>query len=236
MSRHFYGELEFPATEKGPFVACNMVVSLDGKVTADGRQPSSLGSSFDALTMNVIRSHFDAVLAGGNTIRQFPFYLGVRPELTVIRETKGLESQPLTIILTQSGELPVNGSLFKNPPRPPLIITSQVGAQKLAKTVVAQSTVEILEELNAANISSLLSEKYQVQRLLIEGGPSVNYQFIQAILLRELFLTISPQLIGKRTDLSLAMGDQVLDSASEVKLLSVNQHDNEVFLRYRFSW
>lgn len=236
MAIHFYSDLKFQASPKRPIVACNMVMSLDGKVTADGKQPDSLGSSFDLLTMNVIRSHFDAVLAGGNTIRQFPFYLGVRKELEATREKMGLVSQPLTVLLTKSGKLNAQTPLFTNPPRPPVIITSAKGAENLDPRIKAQSKVEVVENPNPQKICALLWENYQVQHLLVEGGPSVNYQFMQAQYLDELFLTLSPHLIGKRTDLNVAMGDQVLEKAEQIKLLSTNQHSDELFLRYRISW
>lgn len=236
MVKHFYEEIELPIPPNRPLIACNMVMSIDGKVTANGIQPANLGSSFDRKTMRVIRSHFDAVLTGSNTIRQFPLYLGVTPEFEQKRQSKGLAPQPLTIILTNSGKLPAEGPLFTSPPRPPVIITSPKGADNLAVQVSKVSKVEILDAPTPQAISTLLRDKYGVQRLLVEGGPSVNYQFMQAKLLDELFLTISPHLIGKRTDFSLAMGDFVLASSQLIKLVSVNQHSDELFLRYNINW
>lgn len=236
MSNHFYQELEFPSSNRRPFIACNMVTSLDGKVTADGTQPSSLGSSFDRRTMGMIRSHFDAVLAGGNTIRVHPHYLGVPKELEESRREKGLPAQPLTVVLSRSGNLEPGSSLFTKAPRPPIVITSPNGARNLASSIKEQAQVEVMESLDPCSIVSLLKEKYSVQRLLLEGGPSVNYQFMQAQLLDELFLTLHPSLIGRRDELGLSAGDQVLEKADSIQLISVHQVGNELFLRYRVSW
>ncbi len=236
MHTHFYDQLEFPHTGERPLIACNMVTSLDGKVTAGGTQPASLGSSFDLKTMGVIRSHFDAVLAGGNTIRLHPYYLGVPSALAGGRIKKGLEFQPLTVLLTKSGNLDPHSKLFTAPPRPPIIITSQKGAGNLSISIQEQSNIEVVDNSDPQGIVTLLQEKYQVKRLLVEGGPSVNFQFMQARLLDELFLTLHPSLIGNRADLSLSAGDHVLGTAANIHLLSVNRQGDELFLRYRITW
>lgn len=233
---HFYDHLDFP--KKGtPLVAINMVSSIDGKITAGGAQrPGSPGSPFDRSTMNVIRGHFDAVLAGGNTIRQHPYYLGVPCELENARKQKGLASQPLTVVLTRSGRLDPVSPLFTRAPRLPVVITSPAGAQRMAPSVKAKANIEILQNSTPHQIITLLRQKYQVRRLLVKGGPSVNYQFMHARLLDELFLTLHPSLIGNRTDLNLAAGDGVLERAERIALVSINQHNNELFLRYRIAW
>ena len=233
---HFYDHLDFPEKDT-PFVAINMVCSIDGKITSGGAQrPGSLGSPFDRSTMNVIRSHFDAVLAGGTTIRQHPYYLGVPSELENAREKKGLASQPLTVLLTRSGRLDPASPVFAKAPRLPVVITSPAGAERMAPPIRAKANIEILQNSTPHQIITLLRQKYQVGRLLVEGGPSVNYQFMQARLLDELFLTLHPSLIGNRTDLNLAAGDGVLERPERIVLLSINQQDNELFLRYRIAW
>lgn len=237
MTEHFYTQLDFTTPRGRPLIACNMVMSLDGKVTAGGRlEPGSIGSTFDLHTMHMIRSHFDAVLSGGNTVRQHPFYLGVPTELERIRLERGLAFQPLSIVLTGSGRVDAQTPLFTQAPRPPIIITSRAGAASLPGELKAKAEVEILEEAAPANIAALLYAKHGVRRLLVEGGPSVNYQFMQARLLDELFITLAPKLIGLRTDFTLAMGDDLLPQPEQAELLSIHQHGQELFLRYRFQW
>lgn len=235
---HFYNQLEFPETKGDrPFVAMNMVSSIDGKITAGGAQrPGYPGSPFDRHTMNVLRTHFDAVLAGGNTLRQHPYYLGVPSEMENMRLEKGLDAQPLTVVLTRSGTIDPASPLFIKAPLPPILITSPEGVRRMAPSLSAQACIEILPKATPRQILALLQQKYRVGRLLLEGGPQVNYQFIQARLLDELFLTLHPSLIGNRADLSLAMGDKVLDRAQAIELAAVNRYGHELFLRYRLIW
>jgi 2,5-diamino-6-(ribosylamino)-4(3H)-pyrimidinone 5'-phosphate reductase len=234
---HFYSDLHFDLPDKRPFVACNMVMSLDGKVTRGGvLQPGSLGSAFDLHTMRVIRSHFDAVLAGGSTVRQHPFYLGVPPELEHARCEKGLAFQPLSVVLTGSGRLDPGAPLFQDSPRPPVIIASAEGAANLPEEIKNRAVVEVLEQSSPDAICALLWQKHQVRRLLVEGGPSTNFQFMQSRLLDEIFITLAPRLVGLRTDLTLAMGDDILPWPQDTELVSVHRQGSELFLRYRFRW
>ncbi len=78
---HFYTQLQLPSPPPNrPLIAINMAASLDGKVTVGGDlKPDSLGGAFDRHTMDVIRSHFDAVLAGGKHIKTPPFIWECRP-------------------------------------------------------------------------------------------------------------------------------------------------------------
>lgn len=236
---HFYHNLEFkPIDQNRPFLAINMVASLDGKVTSGGAlKPGSIGSSFDRQTMNVLRSHFDAVLAGGNTIRQHPYYLGVPSEFEAWRVQNGLKAQPLTILLTRTGKLNPETPLFTNPPRPPLIVTTKEGALNLHPSIRDIAMIEIGEkDQDLKKLLQVLLSKHKINKLLIEGGPSINYQFLQARLPDEVFLTLAPKLIGATSDLTLVMGDSVLPKNNKITLISSFQQADELFLRYKIEW
>ncbi len=239
MKRHPYSNLQFPAVHSYPFVAINMVSSIDGKVTSSGTlKPGSLGSIFDRHTMNVIRSHFDAVICGGNTIRQHPYYLGVPKEYEIEREGKGLPSQPLTVILTNSGHLDFDTPLFHNPPYPPIILTSEKGAAALPKKVEQLSEIEICGSNKVILEKALetLYTKYSIRHLLLEGGPSVNYLFLQKKAVNEIFLTLAPRLVGLKSDLTMVMGNRVLFPEPSISLVSYFEYNNELFLRYRLTY
>lgn len=239
MKSHPYRSLQFPAVSNGPFVAINMVSSLDGKTTSGGTlQPGSLGSTFDRKTMNVIRSHFDAVICGANTIRQHPYYLGVPKDYEIEREQRGLQAQPLTVILTNSGQLDFHMPLFRNPPYPPLIITSEKGAEALPDTAHLLSKVEVCgsHKVILERALQTLHTKYNVRRLLLEGGPTVNYLFLQKQAVNEIFLTLAPRLVGSKSDLTMVMGNAKLSLEPTIFLISFFEHNNELFLRYGLTY
>lgn len=238
-ANHFYENLQLPESPAGrPLIAINMISSLDGKVTVAGElKPGSLGGTFDRHTMNVIRSHFDAVLAGGNTLRSHPFYLGVSSQLAEQRVSRGHFAQPLTVCLTKSGQLDPNSPLFQKPPRPPLIFTDTLGAKSIDPKIKEVANLEIIgDDQGVAHIAQILNTKYNVKRLLVEGGPSINYQFLQVKITDELFFTLAPRLVGATKDFTMVMGEKQLPQPKQISLLSAHEHKDELFLRYKLKW
>ena len=102
-------------------------------------------------------------------------------------------------------------------------------------------------EIHALNSSSgsiaslsilrLLNLQFGIRMLLHEGGPTLFGQFLAAEAVDELFLTLSPQIAGRKGDAirpALVQGVQfVPDSAPWFQLLSVKQKAEHLYLRYR---
>lgn len=210
-----YSDVTIPKGNTRPYTAINMVSSVDGKISIGGKlPPNTLGSRYDRQVMNYIRLHFDGVLCGGATFREHPYFLGVPPELEQERVQRGLTPQPRTIILTNQGNLPT----LTNPPHPPIIISTSCDTQG-----------EYAKNLDCAVI--LLYEKYGITRLLVEGGPTVNYQFFASKLVDELFLTLAPKIVGTQ-DPTIVTG-LGLPELTELELLEIHRNNSELFLRYR---
>ena len=78
-----------------------------------------------------------------------------------------------------------------------------------------------------------LRENYGIRRLLLEGGPRLNYMFLREGLVDELFWTVAPKIAGTSHDLTLAEGPSLLLPLPRLQLVSLFQHGDELFLRYR---
>lgn len=235
-AEHPYINLTFPPPPPTrPYVGLNMVMSLDGKITVGGKlEPGSLGSAFDRYTMTVLRHHFDAVICGGETMRRHPYYLGVSPEFVHLRKARGMADQPLTVVVTNSGSLPYPAPLFAGP-KPPIILTSARACAKVKAQLGSAAVVHPAgdDRVELPQAFTLLREIYSVQRLLLEGGPRLNYEFLKEGAVDEVFLTIAPRLVGTASDLTLVMGEDILHNLPRLELILHFQHENELFLRYQ---
>ena len=82
----------------------------------------------------------------------------------------------------------------------------------------------------------LLYAQLGVRRLLHEGGPTLFGQFLEAEAVDELFLTLSPQIAGRKRDTirpGLVQGMEFMpDCAPWFQLLSVKQRAEHLYLRY----
>ena len=121
----------------------------------------------------------------------------------------------------RSFALPWEAGLFAAPGQRVLVYTRAPGEPPdVAADVEKVACVELPEVL--ADL-----RRRGVERLLCEGGPTVNRALFDAGLLDELFLTLSPVVSGDEGPSIIAAG-----TSAELALRSVATADGDLYLRY----
>ena len=235
-------------------MAINVVASLDGKVTMYGKA-GPIGSPVDRTLMRNLRANVDAVMIGAGTLRAEKLTLAVPESLARAREVRGLRSQPLAVVATATGNVPLQENLLGFSPDNLLIIVSpDVPEERLAVLSSHASGMEVVPKeatktsegvassgpdtdprLDLTKALETLKKRYAVDVLLVEGGPALNHALVSAGLADELFLTLAPKLLGStRLDaLTMLEGPAALTHQSpEPELVSIHLSDSELFLRY----
>lgn len=232
-----YDDVEFPDGHgHRPYVALNMVSTVDGKTTLDeGRVKGPIGSPVDRQLMGRLRIAVDAVVRGASTVRNSPYYPGVPVQLEHRRIDRGLDRQPLAIVVTATGDLPLDAPFFREAPRRPLVVApDHIAPDRLRSIQTAADVVTAGSDgVDFPAVLQVLRTERGISRLLSEGGPTLNYEFLRADLLDELFWTVAPKLSGNRNDLTLIHGSAVLQPLPELELMSAFAGDSELFLRYK---
>ncbi len=229
-----YDDLDLPPTGNlegaGPYVIINTVSSVDGR-TAVGGKAAGLGSGIDRQTMRNLRSRADAVMIGAGTLRAERLTLGL--------DEPGVP-QPLAIIVTDKGDVPLEEHLIVEGAQEVLILLSDAAPKRVVERLAtlapvmrtpADSTGAV--DLEAA-LRTLKAER-GVESLVVEGGPSLNHALISLNLVDELFLTVAPELLGGRADqtLTLLRGPTLPDrDRPTLDLASIHLSGDELFLRY----
>lgn len=231
-----YADLRFEGMADRPYVAINMVSSVDGRTTIGGElRQTPIGSAADRQLMGWVRHAADLVIRGAQTVRANPVYPRVPAELVPIRRSKGLTDQPLAALISNSCNVPLDADIFTSGPRRPLVITSdRAPADRVASLrdvadvlVVGDDGVDLQLALQR------LRHEFGVERILLEGGPSLNYHFLRQRLVDELFWTVAPKMIGGSAELSWVEGEDLFDPLMQLKLVSAYTLQDELFLRYR---
>lgn len=232
-----YDDVQFPEPmNERPYIALNMVSTVDGKATLDeGRVRGPIGSPVDRALMGRLRVHVDGVVRGASTVRRSPYYPGVPEKLEHRRIDRGLDRQPLAIVISASGDLPVDAPFFTDAPRRPLVIAPEAIAQSRLASLRGVADTLLVGEHSVDVRAALkrLRHEHQINHLLSEGGPRLNYEFLRAGLLDELFWTVAPKLGGHAGDLTLVHGPEVLSPLPALQLLSAHAGADELFLRYK---
>ena len=216
------------APEGRPYLALNMVSSLDGKATLQWRT-KGLSSDLDRELFHALRGVVDAVLVGAGTAREERYGRIVKSEeLRERRRADGLDSDPLAVIVSGRLDLPADLPLLQEPEQRVVIAT---GADTRLEGVRAQVQYEQVGD-DLALLMGRLRESYGVRCMLCEGGPTLNSHLLAADLVDELFLSLSPKLIGGAAALTIVAGRERVEPP-ELEPLWVALGDRDLFTRWR---
>jgi 2,5-diamino-6-(ribosylamino)-4(3H)-pyrimidinone 5'-phosphate reductase len=225
-----YEDLELPLPGRRnpsrPYVVINMVSSIDGR-TAIGGKASRIGSKTDRQAMRTLRSKADAVMIGANTLRAEKLSLG-------LDDPAG--PQPLAVIVTKSGDVPIDSNLLVGDGQKVLVITTHHAPEtlddRLRVRVLRFPPATLSGAVNLTEALKILKAEHAVELVLVEGGPSLNHALISSNLADELLLTLAPKLLGGAPDESPTILNGPALAARDVNLLSAHLAGDELFLRY----
>jgi len=208
-------------------VILSAAISIDGKISTRSND-SKLSSQDDSIRLHKLRSKVDAILIGKNTLLQDD------PLLTV-RHTKG--KNPTRIILDSKGTISKNSKIIKTSDKIPTIIAVSKKISKVNLSKLKKLPVEIIisgeHSVNLKLLMKKLSTK-KIETILVEGGGTVNWEFIKNNIFDELIITLSPYLIGGNDATSLVEGkgfSKILNSPN-LKLKSVKRLKNHLVINY----
>lgn len=215
-----------------PWVLLNMVASADGATVINGVS-EHLGGPGDREIFLYLRSLADGILAGAGTVRAEGYGPPkVRPEHRAAREARGQSLLPRLCIATRGAGFDWSAPLFLDErTRPVILAPASADPQRLEEArrhchVIAAGEAAL--DVQAA-LRALLELGIDV--LLCEGGPSLNAGLLEAGVVDELCLTISPQLVGEGGGSTIVDGAH-LSPPVGLQLASVAEHDGDLFLRY----
>ena len=206
-----------------------MVATADGRATLAGRT-HGISSETDRDLFHALRSQVDAVMVGPATIaleRYGP--LARRAEVRRRRAELGLAEVPIAVTASRSLELPVDAPLFQDPESRIVVLTN---SDREAPPCEAQLIVERIPgpELDFVEGTARLHSSHGVRAMLHEGGPTLLGALLAPGLVDELFLTVSPMLVGGGEP-SLVEGT-AFERPHTLDLLSVLMHESFLYLRY----
>ena len=210
-----------------PYVILSAATSVDGKI-ATKTGDSNLSSKQDKVRLHKLRSKVDAILIGKNTV------LLDNPLLTV-RYTKG--KNPIRIILDSKGTISKKSKILQTSDKIPTIIAVSKKISKSNFDKLCKFPVEIITAgKNSVDIKLLLKKlsNKKINTILVEGGGTVNWEFIKHNLFDELIITLSPFLIGGNDAISFVQGKgfEKISNSPNLRLKSIKRLKNHVVLYY----
>jgi 2,5-diamino-6-(ribosylamino)-4(3H)-pyrimidinone 5'-phosphate reductase len=211
-----------------PYVALNMVESVDGRVTV-GDHVGGLTSAEDQELLHRLREQADAVIVGAATVRAEGYGRLLPDEHRRRRVEEGREPEPLLCVLTRLRGLPPESPALGGDHRV-LVATGSSG-----DLLEELPGVEYLRYSTPNQMTPLprlledLRQRFGVRACVCEGGPEVAREFIDTGLCDELFLSISPRIVGFAGRVGVFAP---LMHECTLELRSLLRARDHVFLRY----
>lgn len=212
-----------------PRVTLNCAMTADGKTALPSRRQLRISSEEDRARVYELRQACDAVLIGVETV------LADDPKLTVSDTYVKKPRQPLRVVLDGSCRTPPD-ALAVNDAAPTLIFTKP-GCQKRypgehVEVVACPPDAEGLLDLHW-----ILRELHSrgIRRLLVEGGGTVLWSFLQQGLFDDFFVYVGPMVVGGKGTPTLAAGRGVASESETIRLClrSVQRLGAGVLLQYQ---
>jgi riboflavin-specific deaminase-like protein len=218
------------APDDRPFLYLNMVASADGRATFEGRT-GGLGSEADTRMLTELRALAEAVLIGTGTIRAEGYGRLVRNAERIARRAAArMAPTPTAVLISRSFDIPWGAPLFAAADQPVIAYT---GASGEPPDVAAPVEVVRLDDPEPRAVMADLRAR-GVRSVLCEGGPTLNSALLEADVVDELFLTISPLLTGEHAAPRIVEG-HVLPDPVALTVAWVLRHDEELYVRYGVS-
>ncbi len=253
------GDLHFRTSPAArPYVIAKFVSTLDGVVSygikgLSGGSTISASNPADRFIMGLLRASADAVMVGAGTLHDVSakslwtpeyIYPDAKHLYEKYRVAQHKPKYPLLVIVSGSGRLELERAIFRTPAIPTVVITTPAGRDELTRRGAATLRSVEIHALNSRSgsiapraILKLLRSQFGVKTLLHEGGPTLFGQFLAAGVVDELFLTLSPQIAGRKGDATrpaVVQGVAFMpDSAPWLQMVSVKEKAAYLYLRYR---
>jgi riboflavin-specific deaminase-like protein len=224
-----------------PFVFINVATTADGKLAPANRHFVPFGSRRDQKLLLELRTRADAVMAGARTVDLMPVKLGPGGmKYRKMRLQNGLTEYNLRVVVSGRATLDPEAEIFRHRFSPIIVLAggrAPEGRLRRLRQVADEVKVFGKEEIDFAAALRWLYRRWNVRRLLCEGGGEINAGLFRQGLVDEVYQTICPLILGGRDAPTLADGQGVssLSQATRLKLKQLRRVGGELFLVYRVS-
>jgi len=221
-----------------PFVFINVAMTADGKIDTFQRKGAAISSQRDKQRVDRLRAESDAVMVGGHTLLAEDPKLTVKSEaLRAGRIAKGLQPNPMKVGIITKAELKSHAKfLYAGNARVVIFTTDQTSKEEIASLRAEGADVYVHHQERVDLTEALATLKgLGVNRLMVEGGATLNFELLRLGLVDEVSAYIAPLLFGGEKAPTMAASSGLERGAAiPLTLIHVEQYeDGGIVLKYQ---
>jgi 2,5-diamino-6-(ribosylamino)-4(3H)-pyrimidinone 5'-phosphate reductase len=223
-----------------PFVFINVAMTADGKIDTFERRGAAISSARDKQRVDQLRAGADALMVGGKTLLDEDPKLTVKSEvLRAERIARGLSPNPIKVGVVSEANLAAASNFLNTGPAEIVIFTTRRTSKEQLSLLEARHVHVYSTEAEKVDLQNALAvlKEMGVQRLMVEGGGTLNFELMRLGLVDELTAYMAPMIFGGASAPTLAAGFGLEKGAAiPLKLIHVEQWDDGgVLLKYHFT-
>jgi 2,5-diamino-6-(ribosylamino)-4(3H)-pyrimidinone 5'-phosphate reductase len=208
------------ARRERPHVLMMSEITADGKLTLKKGASSKILMKYMApeteILLHETRAEYDAIMVGANTIRIDNSFLTVR--LVPGRS-------PLRVIPSSMADIPLDAHVLGKD-APTVIAVAEVAPRDRVDAIRGKGAGIIVagkEHVDLPLLLHILRKEHGVKKLMIEGGPTLNWHMLRHRLVDEIRLIHLPFIVGGADTPSL-VGGMHIDSEGEMIRLALKRY------------
>jgi len=194
-----------------PYVILNAAMTLDGKI-ATKTGSSEISGEEDLRRVHELRRECDAIMVGINTV------LSDDPRLTVHRVEAGPGDNPVRVVVDSQARTPLDFRVL-NDDAPTVIAVSESAPPERVAELRKRAEV-VVAGTRSVDLQVLLERLHGmgIERLMLEGGSTLNYSMLTGGLVDEVRVCIAPMIVGGRDAKTLVDGEGIDEMADAIRL------------------
>ncbi len=203
-----------------PHVLMMSEITVDGKLTLRRGASSKILMKYMApeteILLHQTRAECDAIMVGANTIR-------IDNSILTVRLVEG--KSPLRVIPSNMADIPMDANVLGPDARTVIAVSEAAPAERVAR--LRERGVDVVvagaNQVNLPELMQILKNDYDVSRMMIEGGPTLNWSMLNHRLVDEIRLIHLPFIVGGADTPSL-VGGMHIETEEEMIRLSLKRY------------
>ncbi len=221
-----------------PFVFINVAMTADGKIDTFARKGAAISSQRDKERVDKLRAESDAVMVGGRTLLDEDPKLTVKSEaLREERIRRGLAPNPVKVGVVTNAELNSHSKFIHEGGGHVVIFTTHRTSKSQLASLRSQNVEVFVHEGERVDLENMLHtlKELGINRLMVEGGATLNFELIRLGLVDEVSAYMAPMIFGGEKAPTMASGSGLeRGEAVPLKLIRVDGWDDGgVLLNYK---
>jgi 2,5-diamino-6-(ribosylamino)-4(3H)-pyrimidinone 5'-phosphate reductase len=203
------------APQDRPHVLMMSEITADGKLTLKKGASSKILMKYMAheteLLLHNTRAEYDAIMVGANTIR-------IDNSFLTVRYVPG--KSPLRVIPSSMADIPLDANVMGSDAPTAIAVCEAAPAEKVEAIKKKGVTVIVAGKTHVELplLMKILREKHGVKKLMIEGGPTLNWHMLHDRLVDEIRLIHLPFIVGGSDTPSLVGGMHINTEDEMIRL------------------